>query len=66
MALATRSMEGSGAIVGVLYPGYRESLVMAQKSRYDRFPQAANDWGTIHPTLDMALPLLTEEEGLPI
>jgi hypothetical protein len=29
MAPAIRSMKGSGAIVGVLYPGYRGSPIMA-------------------------------------
>jgi hypothetical protein len=32
-ALATHLMEGSGAPVGVNYPGYRGLLVMAQNSR---------------------------------
>jgi hypothetical protein len=44
-------------IVRVQYPGYRGSPVMAQKSRYDWFPLAANGWGTIHPISDMAPPL---------
>jgi hypothetical protein len=49
----------------VLYLGYRRSLVTAKKSGYDRFPLAANNWGTKHPVLDMALPLMAEEEGPP-
>jgi hypothetical protein len=36
---------------------------MAKNSRYDRFTLAVNDWGTIHPILDMAPPLLAKEEG---
>jgi hypothetical protein len=51
--------------VGVLYPDYHESLVMAHKSRYDRFQPVANGWGTMHPILDMAPPLLAEQEGPP-
>jgi hypothetical protein len=46
-----------------LVPGYRERLVMAQNSRYDRFPLAANNMGIIHHILDMAPPLLADEEG---
>jgi hypothetical protein len=49
--------------VGVLYLGYRESPVTTKKSRYDQFPPAVNDWGTMHPVPDMAPPLLSEEEG---
>jgi hypothetical protein len=48
-----------------LYPGYHGSLVTTKKSRYDQFSLAANDWGTMHPILDMAQPLLAEDEGLP-
>jgi hypothetical protein len=54
---------GFDVVVGVLYPGYRELLVTAQKSSYDQFPPAANDWETTHLILDMTPPLLTEEEG---
>jgi hypothetical protein len=43
--------------VGVLYPEYRGSPVMAQNSGYDQFPLAANGLGTMHPVLDMAPPL---------
>jgi hypothetical protein len=32
--------------VGVIYHGLPFT---AQNTRYDRFPPAANDWGTIHP-----------------
>jgi hypothetical protein len=53
------------SFVGVLYPGYRRPLVTAQKSRYNRFPTAANNWGTKYPIPDMAPPLLDEEEGPP-
>jgi hypothetical protein len=35
-------------------------------SRYDRFPLAAYGWGTNHPIMDKAPPLLSEEEGSPI
>jgi hypothetical protein len=38
---------------------------MAQKFVYDWFLPAANGWGTIHPILDMASPLLAEEAGRP-
>jgi hypothetical protein len=38
---------------------------MAQKSRYDWFSLATNDWGTMHPIMDMASPLLAEEKGPP-
>jgi hypothetical protein len=58
-------MEGSGATVGVIYPGYCGSPVIAQKSRYDRFPPVTNGWRTMHLVLDMAPPLLAEEEGPP-
>jgi hypothetical protein len=51
--------------VGVLYPGYRGSLVMVQKSGYNWFPLVANSWGTIHPVPDMT-PLLMVEEGGPL
>jgi hypothetical protein len=44
-------------IVGVKYPGYRKSPVTAQNSTYDRFPPAANGWGTIHLVPDKAPPL---------
>jgi hypothetical protein len=56
-------MEGSGPTIGVLYPGYRGSLVTAQNSGYNRFPLAANDWETMHPIPDIAPPLQGEEEG---
>jgi hypothetical protein len=51
--------------VGVLYPGYHRSPVMAQISRDDRFLPAASSWGTTHPVLDMAPPLQAEEDGPP-
>jgi hypothetical protein len=38
---------------------------MTQNFGYDWFPPAANDWGTIHPVLDMTPPIQTEEEGPP-
>jgi hypothetical protein len=59
-------MEGWGAIVGVLYLGYRGSLVMTYKSGYDRFPPTANGWGTKHLIPDIVPPLQTEDEGSPI
>jgi hypothetical protein len=48
---------GRPVIVGVKYPEYRGSPVMAQNSRYDRFPPAAIDWGSIHPVPHKAQPL---------
>jgi hypothetical protein len=54
---------GLGATVGVKYLGYRGSLVMAQNSRYDRFPLVVNGWRTIHPIPDKAPPLQDEEKG---
>jgi hypothetical protein len=48
-----------------LVPGYDGSPVKAKNSKYDRFPPVANSWGTIHPVLDLAPPLLAEEEGPP-
>jgi hypothetical protein len=36
-----------------------------KESGYDRFPPAANDWGTKHPVPHIAPPLLAEEEGPP-
>jgi hypothetical protein len=47
--------------VGVLYPGYRGSLVTTEKSGYDRFTPAANGWRTINIVLDMTPALLTKE-----
>jgi hypothetical protein len=44
-------MESSGATVGVMYPGFHGPPVMAQNSRYDRFPPVTNGWGTIHVIL---------------
>jgi hypothetical protein len=46
-------LEAKLKLVGVLYPGYRRSPVTAKKSRYGRFPPAANYWGTMHPIFDM-------------
>jgi hypothetical protein len=51
--------------VSVKYPGYYGPSVMAQIFGYNRFPPAANGWGTIHPVLNMTPPLLAEEEGPP-
>jgi hypothetical protein len=51
--------------VGVKYPGYFGSPVMAQNSGYDRFHPAANDWRTIHPIPDKAPPPQAEDEGPP-
>jgi hypothetical protein len=51
--------------VEVLYPEYYRSPVTAQKSRYGRFPPAADGWGTMHPILGMTPPLLAKEEGPP-
>jgi hypothetical protein len=36
-----------------------------KNSGYDWFPPVENDWETKHPVLDMARPLLIEEEGRP-
>jgi hypothetical protein len=55
----------SGLSVRILYPGYHRSLVIAQKSGYDRFLPTPNGWGTIHPVSDMTPPLLDKEEGPP-
>jgi hypothetical protein len=49
----------------VLYPGYCRLSAMTQKSGYVCFPPVANGWGTKYPILDMAPPLLTEEDGSP-
>jgi hypothetical protein len=65
MAPATRSTEGSRAVVGVLYPEYHGSLVTTHNSGYDRFPPAANGWGTTHSIPNMSPPLLGEGEGTP-
>jgi hypothetical protein len=56
---------GTGATVGVKYPGYRRSLVTTQNYGYDQFPPAANGWGTIHHILDKAPPLQPKGKGLP-
>ncbi len=48
-----------------MYPGYFGLIVMTQNFGYDRFSLAANGWGTMHPVLDMAPPLLVEEEETP-
>jgi hypothetical protein len=48
-----------------LVPGYRGQLVMPNKSRYNRFPSAANGWGTKHHIPDTVPPLLGEEKGPP-
>jgi hypothetical protein len=45
-----------------LYPGYNWLPVTAQSFGHDRFPPAANGWGTIHPVPDMIPPLQVEEE----
>jgi hypothetical protein len=55
----------SREFVGVLYPRNRGPPITTQNSRYDRFPPTTNGWGIIHPVLDMAPPLLAEEEGPP-
>jgi hypothetical protein len=52
--------------VRVKYPRYRGLPVIAQNSRYNRFPPAANGWVTIHLIPDKAPPLQAEEEGQPI
>jgi hypothetical protein len=59
------NLEISILLDGVLYPGYRGSLVTAQKFGFDWFSTAANGSETIHPVLDMTPPLLAEEEGPP-
>jgi hypothetical protein len=53
------------AHVRVLYPGYHGPLVTTQKSGYDQFPPATDDWRTKRPIADMVPPLLAEEEGPP-
>jgi hypothetical protein len=72
MTLNSKEQNSQGAIhiltsvtkfVGILYPGYRVSLVTTHKSGYDQFPPAANGWRTIHPIPDMASPHVTEKEG---
>jgi hypothetical protein len=60
-----RSTVGSGATVGVLYPRYHGSLVMAKNFGHGRFRPATNGWGTIHPVPYMAPPLQAEEERPP-
>jgi hypothetical protein len=65
MTLATRSTEGSGATVRVMYPGYRGPPVTAQKYKCDQFPPLANGWGTKYPVSDMVPPHLAVEEGPP-
>jgi hypothetical protein len=52
-------------LVGVLYPGYRGLPITAHKSGHNRFPPAANGWGTKHPIPDTVQPLLAEEEEPP-
>jgi hypothetical protein len=59
------NVDNNYIVVGVLYLGYHRPLVIAQNSRYDRFPPAVDSWGTKHPVTDMVLPLLGEEEGPP-
>jgi hypothetical protein len=54
-----------GTGVGVKYPKYRGSQVMAQNSGYDRLPPTANSWGTILPVSDKAPPLEAKEVGTP-
>jgi hypothetical protein len=54
-----------GLLSGSCTPGYRRTLVMAQKSRYGWFPPVANSRGTKHPVLCMAPQLLTKEDGSP-
>jgi hypothetical protein len=44
---------------------YHGPPVTTHKSRYDRFPPAANGLGTKHPIPDTIPPLLAEEEGSP-
>jgi hypothetical protein len=60
--MATYSMEGSGATVGILYIG---SLVMPQKPGYDQFPPVPNGWGMKHHVPDKVPPLLAKDEGPP-
>jgi hypothetical protein len=59
--LTACSTDGSGATARAKYPVYYGLLVAAQNSVYDRFPQVANGWGTIHPIPDKTPPLQTEE-----
>jgi hypothetical protein len=54
-----------GLLSGSCTPGTAGCQLRLKKYRYGRFPPAANDWGTIHPVLDMVPPLLTREEGSP-
>jgi hypothetical protein len=56
--------ESRGVLV-VTYDYLFCSPATSQNSRYDWFPIVANDWRTIHPILDKALPLQAEEEGPP-
>jgi hypothetical protein len=51
--------------VRVLYLGYRESLVTAQKPLYDWLPPAVNGWETKHPISDKVPLVLDEEEEPP-
>jgi hypothetical protein len=51
-------------IVGVLYPGYRGSLVTIQKNLdMTLYSPTTNGYGTTYPIPDMTLPLQAEEEG---
>jgi hypothetical protein len=52
-------------LVWIWYPGYPWPSVTTQNFGYDQFPPVVNGWGTIQPVLDMAPPLLAEEEGPP-
>jgi hypothetical protein len=51
--------------VGVSYLRFCRPPVIAQNSRYDRSPQAANGWGTIYPIPDIAPSLRAENEEPP-
>jgi hypothetical protein len=65
MALATRSTEGTGATIGVLYPLYHRPPIMAQKYEYGLVPASAKWLENQVPRIGYAPPLLTEEEGPP-
>jgi hypothetical protein len=57
-------MEGSGATIEVLYPGYRRPLITAPKHLdMTILPPGANDWGVTHPIPGRVRPLLVEGEG---
>jgi hypothetical protein len=58
------AMVGRGVPFANLSGSCTPGTTTTHKTRYDRFPLAANGGGTIHPILDMTPPLLAEEKGL--